>query len=72
MQDVQAQCPVGKGKGSACPLLVQRHLQGGIDGVPDEAGDAGSHSPLQLQSHHGKPLFDQALKQGSVQIIPLP
>lgn len=46
------------------------HLQGGVYGVPDEAGDGGPHAPLQLQSHHGKAIFHQTLKQGPIQIIP--
>ena len=50
-------------------VLTRPHLQGGVDCVPDEAGDGGAHAALQLQSDHGKAVLDQTLKQGTIQII---
>ncbi len=47
-------------------------IPGGVDGIPDEAGDRGPHAALLLQGGNRKALPHQPLKQGPVQIIPLP
>ena len=46
------------------------HLQGGVDGLPNEAADLGPHAVLlQQHAHRHRALPGQALEKGEVQVV---